>query len=513
MISRRNLLPEQALKYYKFISKKVNVVGSNQREYFKVSNYGEGLQVRVYAISRGSDTSFIMYSRIFNPSVTHEIRLYGLNDDDIFDVEENAASRIKLRIIGGKGYDTFDIKGKIETLLYDLKTVDNTDGNFIKNSSHAKTRFSYDAPVNDRSILGFNYNTTKLPRLHLNYNSDDGLMAGAGISKRTYGFRNLPYATDQRLAVLYAINRKAYQVNYRGEFNHITRNADLILQGNFSNPALRNFVGLGNNPKIDKARNFNYYTTRYLSLELEALLRKRYFEKANLMIGPYFYHYNNKFSDNAGSILGKPQQVHLDSADIFSAKNYAGIKLAFSIDNTNKEFFPTRGVRWYNELTTLAGVSKGSDDYIKFTSDMAVYASLSEPAKLVAILKIGGGRIYSKKYEYFQALTLGANNSLNGFRKNRFAGTSTLYSSLEFKMKIAEVKSIILPGALGLTTFYDIGRVWLRRGESSGRWHSAYGGGVYFLPFNLFALTATAGFSDGQKMLNFSLGTKINLTY
>ena len=513
LISRRNLLPSQALKYYKFISKKVNVVGSNQREYFKVSKTGEGLQVRVYAISRGSDTSFMMYSRIFNPSVTHEIRLYGLNDDDVFDVEENAASRIKLRIIGGKGYDTFDIKGKIETLLYDLKTADKSDGNFIKNNSHTKNRFSFDAPVNDRSILGFNYNTTKLPRVHINYNADDGLMAGAGISKRTYGFRNFPYATDQRLSVLYAINRKAYQFNYRGEFNHITRNADLIIQGNFSNPALRNFVGLGNDPKIDKARNFNYYTTRYRSLELEALIRKRYFEKANLMIGPYFYHYNSKYSDNTGSVLGNPKQVRLDSADIYQAKNYAGLKMAFSIDNTNKEFFPTRGIRWYNELTSLGGLSKGSDDYIKFISDMTVYASLSEPAKLVAILKIGGGRIYSKKYEYFQAISLGGNNGLNGFRKNRFAGTSSLYTSIELKIKLFDVNSFILPGQLGLTAFYDVGRVWLRGGEKSRKWHGAYGGGIYFLPFNLFAITATAGFSDGQKMLNFSLGTKINLTY
>jgi Omp85 superfamily domain/Calcineurin-like phosphoesterase len=513
LISRRNLLPTEALTYYKFISKKVNIVGSNLREYFKVSNYGEGLQVRVYALSRGNDTSFIMYNRVFTPSVTSEIRLYGLNNDDIFDVEENASSRIKLRIIGGKGYDTFDIKGNIETLLYDLKTADSTDGNFIKNSSHAKNRFSPDPPVNDRSILGFNYNTTKLPRMHLNYNSDDGLMAGAGISKRTYGFRNLPYATDQRLSALYAINRKAYQFNYRGEFNHITRSYDLLLQGNFSNPALRNFTGLGNNPKIDKSKNFNYYTTRYRSLELEALLRKRLFEKLHFMVGPYFYHYNNKYSDNADNVLGKFRQLHLDSADIFSKKNYAGGKLALLVDNTNKEFFPTRGMHWYNELTAVTGITKGSDDYIKFTSDMAIYASLREPAKLVAILKAGGGHIFSSKYEYFQALTLGADNGLNGFRKNRLSGTSVLYTSLELKMKLFDVNSFILPGPFGLTAFYDLGRVWLRNGGGSKRWHAAYGGGVYYMPFNLFAITATAGFSEGERMLNFTLGTKINLTY
>ncbi|MBC7874399.1 MAG: metallophosphoesterase, partial [Ferruginibacter sp.] len=110
LISRRNRIEKEAMTYYRFISEKVNVVGSNQKEYFKISNHGEGLQVRVYARAKGNDTSFIMFDRIFLPSVTREIHLYGLNDDDLFDIEENASSRIKLRIIGGKGNDTFDIR-------------------------------------------------------------------------------------------------------------------------------------------------------------------------------------------------------------------------------------------------------------------------------------------------------------------------------------------------------------------------------------------------------------------
>ena len=75
------------------------------------------MQVRVYARSKGNDTSFIMYNRVFNPSVTKEIRLYGLNDDDIFDVEENASSRIKTPHHWWQRYDTFDIKGNVETSI------------------------------------------------------------------------------------------------------------------------------------------------------------------------------------------------------------------------------------------------------------------------------------------------------------------------------------------------------------------------------------------------------------
>lgn len=120
-----------------------------------------------------------MYSRVFNPSTTKELRLYGLNDDDIFDIEDNVTSRIKIRIIGGKGYDTFDIKGNVETLLYDLKD----GGNHIKNNSRAKNRFSTEAPVNDKDIFGFNYNTTRFPQLHFGQNTDDGFWIGGAFSK------------------------------------------------------------------------------------------------------------------------------------------------------------------------------------------------------------------------------------------------------------------------------------------------------------------------------------------
>ena len=35
---------------------------------------------------------------------------------------------------------------------------------------------------------------------------------------------------------------------------------------------------------------------------------------------------------------------------------------------------------------------------------------------------------------------------------------------------------------VGLTGFYDIGRVWLE-GENSTTWHRGYGGGLWLAPF------------------------------
>lgn len=512
--SRRDALPNAAMRYYRFISKEVNVIGSNQKEYFKVTSVGDLLQVRVYARSKGNDTGFIMYNRLFDPAVTREIRLFGLHDEDVFEVDRNAASKIKLRIIGGRGIDTFNIRGKINTLLYDLKDDAGITDYYIKDSSHIKKRFSNDPPVNDKTILGYNYNSTRFPMVHFNYNSDDGILLGAGIARRTYGFRNLPYATDQRLSAVYAVDRGGIRLQYRGEFNHVIRKLDLLVRGDFASPSLNNFFGLGNSTLINTDLPHRYYQTLYQYLEAQVLLRKRYFDKLHLMAGPYLYSYSAKYGRNDETVLGKPSQVRLDSASVFGKKMYGGLKLGLWIDNRNKEFFPTRGIFWRHDFLATSNLKTGEGKYVAYTNDMTLYASLREPAKLVAVLKFGGGRIFSKNYEYFQAMNFGAQNDLPGFRKNRFAGRSSMYGGIEFRAQLFNLNSYILPGPVGIAAFYNAGKVWQPNDPNySKKWHGAYGFGVYYLPFSMFAISAYAGFSENEKMFNFTLGTKFNLTY
>ena len=508
MKHRRDALTKAGLQYYHFISRQVNVVGSNEKEYFKVTNHGKGLQVRVYAREYGNDTSFLMYDRIFEPSHTYEVRLYGMNGDDLFDIDESAKSRIKLRIIGGKGNDTFDIRGNLRNRLYDMKV----EGNYIKNTRRTRNYFSKDPPVNSYSLLGFKYNTNRFPQLEFGVNSDDGLLIGAGFSRKTHGFRNDPYATYQRLFGLYSLSRGSYKFIYEGEFNHVFRNYDVLLKGEVGYPAVHNFFGLGNTVILPEDPDYGYYRSRYRTAELQALFRRRYFERLHVMLGPYYFRYWNKFVDNSTRVLGKPSEVGLDSLDIYSDKSWLGGKLSIRFDNRNNDIFPTRGVIWNTDLISTAGLNKSSENFTKLASDMTVYASLSDPARVTAVVGLGGGKIFNKSFEYFQAMSLGVGNNLHGFRRNRYLGRSSAYASLELRVKLFEVKSYFLPGPIGLTGFYDIGRVWMVN-ENSKVWHGAYGGGIYFIPFNLFMVSGSIGFTPREKLFNITLGTKINLSF
>jgi hemolysin activation/secretion protein len=143
---------------------------------------------------------------------------------------------------------------------------------------------------------------------------------------------------------------------------------------------------------------------------------------------------------------------------------------------------------------------------------MVVYASLKIPAKVIGVIKMGGGHIFNRNIEYFQALSLGQNNMLRGFRKNRFSGHSLAYGSLELRIRLFESKSYIFPGQVGVIAFNDIGRVWYK-GEHSRKWHNVVGGGLYYNPFNLLIVSATVGVSTEETVFNFSLGTKFNLTF
>ena len=506
--TRRDELMKEGLKYYRFLSKSVTIVGTNDKEYFKITSVEDSLRVRVYKRKKDLEISSLMYDRNFSNTDTKEILLYGLNDNDFFDIDEQASSRIKIRIIGGKGNDTFNIQGHVRNYLYDLNTKENS----ISNHNNSRILTSADPHVNDYSTTGFKYNTVRFPRILIGYNADDKFLLGTGITRRTFGFRKEPYSTEQKFSALYAFNHGSYRINYQGEFNHAIGNTDLLANASLANPVLNNFFGFGNETVIDKTKNIDYYTVRYKYLEGEILFRKRFNNILHVSAGPVFNHYWDKYENNKERILGKPALIGLDSNNVYERKTYVGGKLTILVNNLDNVILPTRGINWTTEFTALGGLTNGSKPFTSIRSDMTIHASLSDPAKFVTVVRIGGGHIFSKNYEYFQTLNLGANNFLRGFRKDRFSGTSLFYAGVEFRVKLFESKSYILPGAIGVIAFNDVGKVWLKD-EKSTTWHNSYGAGLYYAAYNFVLVSATIGYSKEENLFNFSIGTKFNINF
>lgn len=504
--ARRDVLMSRGKDYYEFVSEQVNILGSNQDEYFKVTEAGNGLRVQVYKRTKESDFTSLMYDRTFTPKETDEVHLYGFNGDDIFDIDEKVKSKVRVRIIGGKGHDVFNAKGDVKNFIYDVSY----DSNQVVNKSRSKLYIDEDPLRNYFKLTGFNYNVNKLPALNLGFNIEDLLMVGIGFTRKVYGFRKEPYSSYQKLTTLYAINRKAYKVRYSGEFNEVLGKSDIMIDAQLVEPVLNNFFGLGNSREFTADRDF--YRVRYKFAAADVLLRRRMNNVLHFSIGPSVYHYWNRKENNMGKILEKPSLIGLDSLSVYSAKTFVGGKAGMLIDFIDNSFLPTRGIYWNTELLSYAGVSGDAKPITRVVTDMTVYGSMSIPAKVVAVLKVGGGHIFNKKFDYFQALNLGQNNFLRGFRKNRFSGRSLAYGSLEMRVKLFGSSSYLFPGDIGIIGFGDVGRVWMP-GEASRRWHASYGTGLYYTPFNLVIVSGTVAFSKEETLFNFSIGTKINLTF
>ena len=508
--SRRDLLMDEAMKYYEFLSEDVNVVGSNEQEYFHVSNSGKALKVDMFSKTKSGDTSFLIYSTVFDPEITNEVRLYGLNGDDLFKVDDDVQSKIRLRIIGGKGTDTFNLQGNVSKYVYDLKS----GGNYLVKGQRVRNRLSNKPEVNDFNYKAYEYGSTqRYPYITGGYNTDDGILGGLVYTYRTYGFRKEPYATENRLWGLYSFMGKAYQFKYNGTFIDLYKGLDILTYAEMQDPVLYNFFGLGNETVAEKGKPLMYYNARFNFVQADILFRQRFFKnKLSISVGPTLYHYWNHPEDNQNKILDVPELAGLDYKSVYDNKTYLGVKANVNVNNLNNIIFPTRGVQWNNEFLHQRGLGLSAKSFTRFQSDMTVYASLSDPANVVAVLRFGGGKIFSDSFEYFQAVNLGSNNYLRGFRKNRFSGSSSLYNSVELRIKLLDVRSRIVPGTLGLIVFNDIGRVWYKD-EDSDRWHDAYGGGLYFLPFRSIILSATVGRSAEETVFNFTVGTKLNLTF
>jgi outer membrane protein assembly factor BamA len=256
----------------------------------------------------------------------------------------------------------------------------------------------------------------------------------------------------------------------------------------------------------------HYYRVRYKYVAADLLLRKRYKNILSLAAGPTYYHYWNRYEDNKGRILDDPSITGPDSISVYGIKDYLGLKAKMDITYLDNEVFPTRGITWFTELTAVNGLNDNSHALTKLSSDMTIYAKVSDISRVSAVLRAGAGYIFSRQYEYFQAFNLGANNYLRGYRKNRFSGSSMMYGSLEGHFRLFKSASHVLPGDVGLLAFYEAGRVWVKN-DLTKKWHQSVGGGLYFTPFNLIMLSAALGYSQESTLFNFTIGTKFNLTF
>jgi hypothetical protein len=135
--SRRDALKEPVMKYYRFLSRAVQVEGSNEEEIFSILPADKGFILRIERSSKtaGQELQKI-YERRFFEGETYQVTINGLGGDDAFVIDDKVLSPIRLTLNGGTGNDSYRLHGKVSTTLHDYSAetslITNKNGTKIK---------------------------------------------------------------------------------------------------------------------------------------------------------------------------------------------------------------------------------------------------------------------------------------------------------------------------------------------------------------------------------------------
>jgi hypothetical protein len=483
---RRDKLPQVADRYYDLLAKVVDIHGSDKRELFVIESLPDNkVRVQVYKLKKDGEKARSYYDRTFHTNESQELRLYGMGGSDLFEVRGAPANKIKIRLIGGSGGDTF-IGNSVSTSK--IPVYDNADGSTFQNifSFRLNTSEQPDAHAH----AGFKYNSVD-PLLYFGSNRDDGVFLGGGVQITRHGFRKQPAAAIHRIRANFAAETEAFNLRYDGFFADVSGswdgvvNIDALLPNN-----IRNFYGLGNETS-DQNREDDFYQARLWQFRVKPALQHAIATGISVSAGPFFQ--VTQVKDDEGRFIGQPQLGI--SPSTFEDQWFTGVHGSISLQALDNSLNPMQGFRWANNGVLNLGIRNTSKTYSSLSSTLSMYWSPVFDPQLTLATRVGVEHNIGS-FPFYDANTLGGKKTLRGLFSNRYAGRTSFYNNVELRSKLFDFHSYLLGGQLGLFGFFDHGRVWTD-GESSNLWHYGAGGGLWMSLFDLAVIRGSLGFSEG----------------
>jgi len=489
---RRDNIPAAMTKYYQFVNRIADIRATDKNERITITDApGKAMRVLIEKADKDGGTKGTLMDITYMPGITKELRLYtGAGNDHV--TVNNASSPIKIRFVDSTGQKTYDLQQTSSKIRrYGFADSISVTGNRKRLRNHSKTDTAA-----GRFIATNPYNIW-MPLATGIASKDDGFMLGLGFKYTGYdGFRKLPYSTSQQLMVTHSFTTNAFRIAYSGEWMEAIGKADIVLNADIAAPQNTiNFFGLGNETALNKFEGYRqYYRSRFNTYEFTPALRWRFNRERTLSVGPTFQYYHLDPDDNTGRFISDRGKIgSYDSASIDKNKSHLGVSINYVSNTRDNNILPSGG--HYAEIAVrgFTGLNSASKSYGQIKAAFTWYQKLDAKARLVLSDRIGGGTGVGNA-AFYQSMFLGGQGNLLGFLQNRFAGQHMVFNNLQARYKIADVASYILPGQLGITAFYDAGRVWADD-EHSDKWHQGVGGGIYFSPASLTVFQILAAHS------------------
>ncbi|MBT8287959.1 MAG: phosphoesterase [Flavobacteriaceae bacterium] len=498
--ARRSNLQAISDRYYDVLNRFAVIKGTDKDDWFEIERLDNGqTKVIAYRIKNGEKDE-VFHKRIYSKSVTKEIWIYGLDDDDMFHVYGAGDKPIKMRLIGGQNNDTYNIENGKGIVYYDYQSKNNT---FVTNNGRRKLREDYESNVYDYKKLKNNTNAI-IPQI--GFNPDTGMQIGIADIFNSFGFERNPFTSQNILSVGYFNSTKGFVVDYSGEFSNIFKDVNFVLKAHYNSPNYAvNFFGFGNespNPEADENDgldvDLDYNRTRIRTFSVGPNLSWRGQAGGSFIAGiTYELHQVER-------TIGRFIATIPENDPLFDKQKYFGLDAKYEFVNKNDSTFPTLGL-----LAALQAGYKNNFDsdngfgYIipelGFNYKLGAGGNVVLATHLKAHLNFGDG------FQFFQAPSIGANNGLRGYRNERFTGKSAFVQSTDLRWNLTNLRTGFMPISIGIYGGADYGRVWIEN-DNSEKWNNSFGGGLFVNFAGLSSGNISAFRSDEGLRVSFQLG-------
>lgn len=492
--ARKKHLERYAREYYKLLQKTVLVVGTEKKDRFVIKRSSNATHVQVYRIKK--DGEQLVHDRVYQSNQTRELWVYGLNDEDVFEVSGYGTRKIRLRLLGGQDNDTYSISSGRKVTIYDFKS-----NNVITNPAGAKMVLS-----NDYELNTYDY---KKPKFNVfagypnaGFNPDDGIKVGGVINYTVNGFKRAPYSQRHSVKGNYYFATGGFELAYKGTFPEAMGKWNLLIDALYTSPNFSiNFFGIGNeteNYQKEVGRDYNRVKIRTVRITPSVQ-----------WVGEMGGSFTTQLSFERVQIANTPNRLvtfpGVVNADVFNYNNFADINAAYRFENYDNVSNPTLGITFWLLGGYKINIDETAQKFPYAESALGFNYRISSDGKLSLATLVKGKTMFDDNYEFWQAPTVGGDLDLRGFRNQRFSGKTTLYQSTDLRYNLGNLRTGFVPMTYGVFGGFDYGRVWIKN-DTSDRWHQSVGGGVWLNGVNLITTKLSYFYSSDGGRVSFGLG-------
>lgn len=497
LMKRRNELKSYASDYYKVLQRTVLIVGTDKKDKFVLRRKAKNtIELQVFHNNKSEE--ILEYTREFNSKETKHLWVYGLDDDDDFEILGNHRSKIKIKLIGGLGEDHYKVENGKNVSIYDFNSQKN---NFeVDNNAVTTLTDDYEIQLYDFQKPEYNY-FTALPTL--GYNPDDHVKIGANLNYTVNGFKRKPYTQKHEFQTNYYSGTNGIELIYDAHFPELFGKLDLNLIGLFTTPNFTmNYFGLGNETvNEDKVYGMNYNRVRIEQLKAGGALTKVGRHGSKLTLQAILEQYKVEATSNR--FISEPNSIN---TSVFDNQLYANTQVKYSFINYDFHALPTLGINFSMAGNWINDLKNSNNSFLSFEGNLGFVHALDAEGTFVLATNMKGKIISNSDYQFYQAASLGGDFDLRGFRDNRFLGDAYFSQSTDLRWSLGKLRQSVAPISYGFLVGFDYGKVWIKN-EDSNRWHHDFGGGLWLNAVKMFTARLTYFKSpEDRARIAFGLG-------